>query len=81
MALQMFLIFFIINFQFVKANTLPNSYEIDYIKSFCHLIEVIYDPYLTWRNFVHRSHADYKRTGCNTVPLHVELIPFVYGET
>lgn len=59
---------------------MPNSHEIDYIKSFCHLIEVIYDPYLTWRNFVHKGYADYKRTVGNTVQLHVELIPFVYGK-
>lgn len=69
-----------IEFQFVKTNTLPNSYEIEYIKSFCQLIEVIYDPYLTWRNFLHKNYADYKRTSCNTVQLHVELVPFVYGK-
>ncbi|XP_031626139.1 neurobeachin-like protein 1 isoform X2 [Contarinia nasturtii] len=61
-----------------KDKRKPKAQEVEYIKSFSQLIEVIYDPYLTWRNFLHGHFADYRRILTSIVQLHVELVPFIY---
>lgn len=66
------------SFQLFKNKRKPSQEETDYIVASTRLIEVIYDPYLTWRNFLRGEFADHRRTG-NVVPLHVELVPFIYG--
>lgn len=43
------------------------------------MIEVIYDPFLTWRNFLHGHFADHRYIQATIVQLHVELVPFIYG--
>lgn len=58
---------------------IPAQEEMDYLKSFSQLIEVIYDPFLTWRNFLKGDFADHRRIWYNIVQLHVELIPFIHG--
>lgn len=65
--------------QLFKDKRKPSPSEVEYIKSFSQLIEVIYDPYLTWRNFLHGHFADYRRILTTIVQLHVELVPFIYG--
>lgn len=65
--------------QIFKDKRKPTQTEIDYIQSFSQLIEVIYDPYLAWRNFLRGNFADQKRVSQNVVQLHVELVPFIYG--
>lgn len=72
-------IFFAFQLQLFKDKRKPSAQEIEYIRSFSQLIEVIYDPYLTWRNFLHGHFADYRRILTNIVQLHVELVPFIYG--
>lgn len=65
--------------QLFKDKRKPTQAEIDYIRSFSQFIEVTYDPYLTWRNFLRGHFADHRRIWQNVVPLHVELVPFIYG--
>lgn len=65
--------------QLFKDKRKPSPAEVEYIKSFSQLIEAIYDPYLTWRNFLHGHFADYRRILTTIVQLHVELVPFIYG--
>lgn len=79
--LSSLLISFFLNFQLqlFKDKRKPSAQEIEYIRSFSQLIEVIYDPYLTWRNFLHGHFADYRRILTTIVQLHVELVPFIYG--
>lgn len=66
--------------QLFKDKRKPTSSEIEYIKAFSQLIEAIYDPYLTWRNFLRSQFADYRRILISIVQLHVELVPFIYGK-
>lgn len=65
--------------QLFKDKRKPSAQEIEYIRSCCQLIEVIYDPYLTWRNFLHGHFADHRYIQATIVQLHVELVPFIYG--
>lgn len=65
--------------QLFKDKRKPNAHEIEYIRSCSQLIEVIYDPYLTWRNFLHGHFADHRHIHATIVQLHVELVPFIYG--
>lgn len=65
--------------QLFKDKRKPSPQEIEYIRSCCQLIEVIYDPYLTWRNFLHAHFADHRYIQTTIVQLHVELVPFIYG--
>lgn len=41
----------------------------------------MYDPYLTWRSFLRRNFADYKKLPYKPHSVHVEIIPFIYGES
>lgn len=66
--------------QLFKDKRKPTAIETEYIRAFSQLIEVIYDPYLTWRNFLQGSFADHRRIWTSVVPLNVELVPFIYGE-
>lgn len=66
--------------QLFKDKRKPTPQEIDYITTFSRLIETIYDPYLTWRSFLRGHFADHRRILTNITQLHVELVPFVYGE-
>lgn len=84
---NLFMIFFYFYFdvvvvvilQLFKDKRKPSAQEIEYIRSCCQLIEVIYDPYLTWRNFLHGHFADHRYIQTTIVQLHVELVPFIYG--
>lgn len=67
--------------QLFKDKRKPTQAEIDYIRSFSQFIEVTYDPFLTWRNFLCGRFADHRRIWQNVVNLHVELVPFIYGKT
>lgn len=72
------IVFFFSFLQLFKDKRKPTDSEIEYIKAFSHLIEAIYDPYLTWRSFLSGHFADQRRI-CNSVAqLHVELVPFIY---
>lgn len=53
--------------------------EINFIKSFSYFLEVIYDPYFTWRNFLKRNFVDFKKMPYyNPTQLNVEIVPFIY---
>ena len=51
-----------------------------YFVSLCHFLEVLYDPYFTWRHFLRGSEADYSKLTFQPALLHVEVIPFIYGK-
>lgn len=65
--------------QLFKGQRKPSQEEIEYIVAASRLIEVIYDPYFTWRNFLKGEFADHRRISASSLPLHVELVPFIYG--
>ncbi|XP_039229951.1 neurobeachin-like protein 1 isoform X2 [Drosophila yakuba] len=46
--------------------------------SFSAFLEVMYDPYLTWRSFVRGQSADYSRLSYKPHSVHVEIVPFIY---
>ncbi|XP_044313954.1 neurobeachin-like protein 1 isoform X2 [Drosophila rhopaloa] len=46
--------------------------------SFSAFLEVMYDPYLTWRSFVRGHSADYTRLSYKPHSVHVEIVPFIY---
>lgn len=68
-----------ITLQLFKDKRKPTTPEIEYIKAFGQLIEAIYDPYLTWRSFLRGHFADHRRIWTTVAQLHVELVPFIYG--
>ncbi|XP_073843399.1 neurobeachin-like protein 1 isoform X2 [Musca autumnalis] len=47
-------------------------------RSFSRFLEVMYDPYLTWRSFLRNSFADYRKLSYKPHMVHVEIIPFIY---
>ncbi|TMW42844.1 hypothetical protein DOY81_012078, partial [Sarcophaga bullata] len=47
-------------------------------RSFSQFLEVMYDPYLTWRSFLRKNFADYKKLPYKPHSVHVEIIPFIY---
>uniref|UniRef100_A0A1A9ZKD9 Uncharacterized protein n=1 Tax=Glossina pallidipes TaxID=7398 RepID=A0A1A9ZKD9_GLOPL len=47
-------------------------------RSFSQFLEVMYDPYLTWRSFLRNNFADYKKLPYKPHNVHVEIIPFIY---
>ncbi|KNC29634.1 hypothetical protein FF38_00632 [Lucilia cuprina] len=47
-------------------------------RSFAQFLEVMYDPYLTWRSFLRNNFADYKKLPYKPHSVHVEIIPFIY---
>uniref|UniRef100_A0A1A9UG53 Uncharacterized protein n=1 Tax=Glossina austeni TaxID=7395 RepID=A0A1A9UG53_GLOAU len=49
-------------------------------RSFSQFLEVMYDPYLTWRSFLRNNFADYKKLPYKPHNVHVEIIPFIYGK-
>ncbi|XP_052847786.1 neurobeachin-like protein 1 isoform X3 [Drosophila gunungcola] len=46
--------------------------------SFSAFLEVMYDPYLTWRSFVRGQTADYSSLSYKPHSVHVEIVPFIY---
>ncbi|XP_068150111.1 LOW QUALITY PROTEIN: neurobeachin-like protein 1 [Drosophila tropicalis] len=46
--------------------------------SFSAFLEVMYDPYLTWRSFLRGHKADYSRLPYKPHSVHVEIVPFIY---
>lgn len=67
------------SFQIFTNKATPSKEESEYITSFSHLLEVIYDPFLTWRNFIHGSTETRPKKSMIPIQLHVELVPFIYG--
>ncbi|XP_075164730.1 neurobeachin-like protein 1 isoform X1 [Haematobia irritans] len=47
-------------------------------RSFSQFLEVMYDPYLTWRSFLRSNFADYRKLSYKPHMVHVEIIPFIY---
>ncbi|ALC44024.1 CG43367 [Drosophila busckii] len=47
-------------------------------RSFASFLEVMYDPYLTWRSFLRGELADYSRLPYKPHAVHVEIVPFIY---
>ncbi|KAL7731998.1 hypothetical protein ACLKA6_015762 [Drosophila palustris] len=47
-------------------------------RSFSAFLEVMYDPYLTWRSFLRHQAADYTRLPYKPHAVHVEIVPFIY---
>lgn len=49
-------------------------------RGFSQFLEVMYDPYLTWRSFLRNNFADYRKLSYKPHMVHVEIIPFIYGK-
>ncbi|GLG93298.1 Neurobeachin [Gryllus bimaculatus] len=49
-----------------------------FIINFCHLLECLYDPYLTWRSFLKGSVVNFEKLAMQPALLHVEVVPFIY---
>ncbi|XP_067645671.1 neurobeachin-like protein 1 isoform X3 [Eurosta solidaginis] len=47
-------------------------------RSFSQFLEVMYDPYLTWRSFLRGVYADYHKIPYKPHTVHVEIVPFIY---
>ncbi|KFB43539.1 AGAP003395-PA-like protein [Anopheles sinensis] len=52
--------------------------DVLFVKSVAQLLEVLYDPYLTWRSYLKGEHADYGRLSYKISPMHPEIVPFIY---
>lgn len=61
-----------------KANF--GQYGVSFIFSTCHLLECLYDPYFSWRHFLNLNTVDFSQLLFQPALLHVEVIPFIYGE-
>lgn len=48
------------------------------METFCYFIEILYDPYFTWRNFLRKDFCDFKRVSYQAILLNVEIVPFIY---
>ncbi|XP_054734864.1 neurobeachin-like protein 1 isoform X2 [Anastrepha obliqua] len=46
--------------------------------SFSQFLEVMYDPYLTWRSFLRGVYADFHKIPYKPHTVHVEIVPFIY---
>ncbi|KAM7358806.1 neurobeachin-like protein 1 isoform 2-T3 [Cochliomyia hominivorax] len=63
--------------QCIEQKTTSN--EVSHLfRSFSQFLEVMYDPYLTWRSFLRNNFADYKKLPYKPHSVHVEIIPFIY---
>uniref|UniRef100_A0A182PS34 DUF4704 domain-containing protein n=1 Tax=Anopheles epiroticus TaxID=199890 RepID=A0A182PS34_9DIPT len=49
-----------------------------FVESVARLLEVLYDPYLTWRSYLRGHHADYGSLSYKISQLHPEIVPFIY---
>lgn len=49
-----------------------------FIKCYNYFLQALYDPYLTWRNFLRGDVANYAKLGYKISPLHPEIVPFIY---
>ncbi|KAL1394330.1 hypothetical protein pipiens_012033, partial [Culex pipiens pipiens] len=49
-----------------------------FIKCCDYFLQALYDPYLTWRNFLRGDVANYAKLGYKISPLHPEIVPFIY---
>ncbi|XP_049530577.1 neurobeachin-like protein 1 isoform X2 [Anopheles darlingi] len=49
-----------------------------FVQSVARLLEVLYDPYLTWRSYLRGHHADYSTLSYKISPMHLEIVPFIY---
>ncbi|XP_011184852.2 neurobeachin-like protein 1 isoform X2 [Zeugodacus cucurbitae] len=47
-------------------------------RSFSQFLEVMYDPYLTWRSFLRGVYADFHKIPYKPHTVHVEIVPFIY---
>lgn len=59
---------------------MPKYEEIMYIKSLGYFLEVLYDPYLSWRNFLKHEIVDFQKFSktYQVSQLNVEIVPFIY---
>ncbi|XP_055544656.1 neurobeachin-like protein 1 isoform X1 [Wyeomyia smithii] len=62
----------------LSSQTNLKTAQQEFIKSFSNLLEALYDPYFTWRNFLRGEIADYTKLNCKISPLHAEIVPFLY---
>ncbi|XP_055846151.1 neurobeachin-like protein 1 isoform X1 [Episyrphus balteatus] len=65
-------------FKHASENKKATPATIQVFKSFSHFLEVMYDPYLTWRSFLKGIIADYQQLSYKPHSVHVEIIPFIY---
>lgn len=49
-----------------------------FLECFAQFLEVLYDPYFTWRNFLRGETADYAKLAYKISPMHAEIVPFIY---
>ncbi|XP_058454329.1 neurobeachin-like protein 1 isoform X1 [Malaya genurostris] len=62
----------------LSHQTALSTAQQQFIKCFSNFLEVLYDPYFTWRNFLRGDVADYSRLSYKITPLHAEIVPFIY---
>ncbi|XP_037907722.1 neurobeachin-like protein 1 isoform X2 [Hermetia illucens] len=65
-------------YQKIKTNNKLTSAEVNIFTKFSNLLEVIYDPYFTWRNFLQGDFAEYRKLSYKPNVTHVEIVPFIY---
>ncbi|XP_021704634.1 neurobeachin-like protein 1 isoform X1 [Aedes aegypti] len=63
-----------------KLNVSPSvsTAQILFLECFSQFLEVLYDPYFTWRNFLRGDVADYAKLAYKISPMHAEIVPFIY---
>ncbi|XP_053679026.1 neurobeachin-like protein 1 [Anopheles nili] len=65
------------NFIITRQSTDVQTDEL-FVKNAARLLEVLYDPYLTWRSYLRGNHADYASLNYKISQMHPEIVPFIY---
>ena len=66
-------------FKLVEESAHFGEAGVSFFLTVCHLLEVLYDPYFTWRHFLRGNEANFEKIAFQPALLHVEVIPFIYG--
>ncbi|XP_040150983.1 neurobeachin-like protein 1 isoform X2 [Anopheles arabiensis] len=61
-----------------RAEQEDQEADLLFVASVARLLEVLYDPYLTWRSYLRGHHADYASLGYKISQLQPEIVPFIY---
>uniref|UniRef100_A0A182W0M1 DUF4704 domain-containing protein n=1 Tax=Anopheles minimus TaxID=112268 RepID=A0A182W0M1_9DIPT len=61
-----------------EQQTIDLEVDVLFVKSVARLLEVLYDPYLTWRSYLRGEHADYGSLSYKIAQLQPEIVPFIY---
>ncbi|XP_059473157.1 neurobeachin-like protein 1 isoform X2 [Neocloeon triangulifer] len=67
--------------QLSEGNIIEDQYPTvapNFVVQLCHLLECLYDPYFTWRNFLSERPWPKEKLPFQPALLHVEVVPFLY---